>query len=234
MSESRYTRLGSGGRQGDGGKLGISGPSGGQIAPHERQALDLERAERARGGGFERFTERDVVTRLADAPERDVRRERAALRRKIEGDERPIDAFRESSELRRSRSSRPQYPRPGRARKGAEPADVHSEGRNRGRAFQRRGNLREAGLVDTTEELDRDVQVLDGDPRDARGVRPEPVDFPREALPDLVGQQDRDERPDVGYRTVSFTTVAWRSFRRRRSRAIWVDCHLTADRSPEN
>ena len=233
MSESRYTRLGSGGRQGDGGKLGISGPSGGQIAPHERQAQDLERAERARGGGFECFTQRDVATRLADAPERDVWREPSALRRKVEGDERPIDAFRESSEFRRSRSSRPQYSRPDRARKGAEPANVHSEGRNRGRALQRRGNLRESSLLDTTEELDRDVQVLGGDPRDARGMRPEPVDFPPEAPSDLVGQQDRDERPDVGYRAVSFT-VMWNSRRRRRSSAIWVDCHLTAERSPEN
>jgi len=167
MSESRYTRLGSGGRQGDGGKLGISGPSGRKVAAHQRQALDPERAERARGGGGERFCQRDVTTRLADSPERDVRGESATLRRKIEGDERPIDAFGESRERRHSGRSRPEHARPARVRKRSEPSNLHLESRNRCRTLQRRGDVGQPRLLDAAEELDRDVQVLGGDPGDA-------------------------------------------------------------------
>ena len=99
MSESRYTRLGSGGWERDGGKLGISGPSGGEIAAHQHQALDPERAESPGDGGFERFTQCDVAARLAGAPEGDVRRESASFRRKVEGDQRSIDGLGEPSEL---------------------------------------------------------------------------------------------------------------------------------------
>src|SRR5207244_8229696 len=80
----------------------------------------------------------------------------------------------------------------------------------------------------------RDVQVRLGNPRDARGMTAERVDFLSQPASDPVRQQDRDERPDRGYRAGSFATVPRNNRRRSRSSAIWVDCHFTADRSPAN
>jgi hypothetical protein len=71
--------------------------------------------------------------------------------------------------------------------------------------MQRIADLGQAGLVDTPEKLQRDVEVVGGDPSDTCGVTPERVDLEREPTSELGGQEDGDEAPDRRYRTASFT-----------------------------
>src|SRR5215510_4589023 len=53
------------------------------------------------------------------------------------------------------------------------------------------------------EKLERDVEIVAGDPRDVAAGRPQPVDLRVQPGPQVVGQQDRDEGPDAGYRAPS-------------------------------
>src|SRR5204863_5886157 len=71
------------------------------------------------------------------------------------------------------------------------------------RALQRLRQRGHAPLVEPTEKLQRDVQILGRRPRHVRDVRTQAFGGRRELLPDIIRQQQRDEEATVCYRGVS-------------------------------
>jgi len=81
-----------------------------------------------------------------------------------------------------------------------------------GGGAQRALDVAEARGLDAAEKLEREMDVVTGDPGDARGERPEPLDGRRQPRADVVVQPDGDERArDGGYRGDS-----------RRRRRLWM------------
>ena len=98
----------------------------------------------------------------------------------------------------------PNYARTRRRRKRTQTAHADVErGLTGQRRPQRIGQRGRARLVDLTEELQRDVQVGLGHPRDVRGVRAQTIDRGGQPLPDVVRQQHGDEQTEAGYLGVS-------------------------------
>src|SRR5204863_1832756 len=83
--------------------------------------------------------------------------------------------------------------------KRAEAVDVEVEGAVAGSGgAQRALDVAEARGLDAAEELEREVDVVAGNPGDAGTERPQPLDRRRQPRADVVVQEDGDERARDG------------------------------------
>src|SRR5439155_6862253 len=169
--------------------------------------------EAARRRGVDRRGELGIASRLADAPERDVWRERSLLRRKAGVGQTAFHARGETGKrLAPAAHARPHHARPRQRRKRAQALDDELERRGAasGVAQRRTGGV-EPIWLDAAEELERDVQVLRRDPPDVPRDGAQPLGLGAEGCACRFVEQDRDEGADGGYRVSSRT-------RRNRSR----------------
>src|SRR5262245_9275389 len=112
------------------------------------------------------------------------------------------------------------------AREGADAVERDVEWGAAGpRLVQRGGGLGQTVLGLVAEELQGNVEVLRRHPGHRGPERPEPLDGGRDALAQVVGKEDGDERADH---------AGADSARRSRSSAACEDCHFTASRPPGN
>src|SRR5262245_57073974 len=110
------------------------------------------------------------------------------------------------------------------AREGADAVERDVERAAAGpRLVQRGSGLGQTVLGLVAEELQGDVEVLRRHPGHRGPERPERLDGGRDALAQVVGKEDRDERADH---------AGDDSARRSRSSAACEDCHFTASRPP--
>src|SRR5882724_2512793 len=187
------------------GQLGVARAAGGQLAAHEGGARNGRPAEFTRRLAPEGVRERGVSPGPTHPAERDVRRKWPRFAGEAECLERPVHAVGQRDHLGCAvRHTRPDDPRPGGRREGAQPSKARLEGaRVRGRPRERAGDGVDPGLGHGAEELEREMQISRRDPGDVTRRGTQPFDRSPERLPDGVVEQDRDERADVGYRGAS-------------------------------
>src|SRR5262249_21140834 len=123
------------------------------------------------------------ATRLPHAAERDVRREAALFRGYAEWTERGVDGRGERREPRTLCRTGPDDAWSRRRGKGAEAAELDVEGAPVRRLRDRAGDIGKSCVLDGAEELEGDVQVVDGGPGDTPGVPAQGLDLEAQTLP---------------------------------------------------
>src|SRR5207249_136162 len=111
-------------------ELGVPGAARRGVATHERDRANGALPEAARRRGVDRRGELGIASRLADAPERDVWRERSLLRRKAGVGQTAFHARGETGKrLAPAAHARPHHARPRQRRKRAQALDDELERR---------------------------------------------------------------------------------------------------------
>jgi hypothetical protein len=135
--------------------------------------------------------------------------ERSRLSGEAKRGEGRVELSGQRRQRRRRLETDPHDARASRRREGAEAAHGELEGR---RAFGNRPEGRRDGidacLVDLAEELQRDVQVRFGDPRDVARDVAQAADLDGQTPAEGVGKENRDEGPEAAYRGVSSKRIS--------------------------
>src|SRR5262249_40853070 len=112
-----------------------------------------------------------------------VRREAALFRGNAERTERGVDGHGERGERRTLRRTGPDDARSRRCGKGAEAAELDIEGAPVRRLAEGQSDIGKSRVLDGAEELEGDVQVINGSPGDTPGIPAQGVDLAAQALP---------------------------------------------------
>src|SRR5438445_1276351 len=193
-------------------QLGVTGPAGPKLAPHQGGAWNQHPAEFTHRREAESLRERGIASGSAHPAERDVGRKRPLPAGKAELGERRVDAAGELDHLGRAVGhAGPDHPWPRARWEGAQPADLRLEGAQvQARLGQRSDDGVDPRLGHRAEKLEREVKIARCDPRDIARHRAKPLDRFTELSSDRVVEQDRDEGANVCYRGAS---RSWSRFR---------------------